>query len=122
MVKRTPAYKNKLKALELERTGAMPSKKKGYKIDKKMQDDLSKELELQIKGAEKPSMWGLLGVRFILLPYTLGKLILWYGSWYWRYKINQTSYSWEDASYLTRRALGAPSDSWEYLVPTLETL
>ncbi|KAL8259350.1 hypothetical protein R6Q59_027303 [Mikania micrantha] len=103
MVKRTPAYKNKLKSLELERTGAMPSKKKGgYKIDKKMQEDLSKELELQIKGAEKPSMWGLLGVRFILLPYTLGK-------------INKTSYSWEDSSYLTRRALGAPPDSWEYL-------
>lgn len=35
MVKRTPAYKNKLKALELERTGAMSSKKKGgHKIDK----------------------------------------------------------------------------------------
>lgn len=106
MVKRTPAYKNKLKALELERTGAMSSKKKGgYKIDKyatihiycfcyvdynfmrcliflwtvfydrKMQEDLSKELELQIKGAEKPSMWGLLVVRFILLPYTLGKVV-----------------------------------------------
>ncbi|XP_076931486.1 chaperone protein dnaJ 50-like [Bidens hawaiensis] len=116
MVKRTPAYKNKLKALELERTGAIASKKKGgYKIDKKMQEDLSKELELQIKGAEKPSMWGLLGVRFILLPYTLGKLVLWYGLWYWRYKIKRTSYSWEDASYLTRRALGAPRDSWEYL-------
>ncbi|GJS10850.1 hypothetical protein Tco_0367646 [Tanacetum coccineum] len=116
MVKRTPAYKNKLKALELERTGTMSSKKKGgSKIDKKLHEDLSKELELQIKGAEKPSMWGLLGVRFILLPYTLAKLVLWYGSWYWRYKINHTSYSWEDASYLTRRALGAPPDSWEYL-------
>ena len=35
MVKRTPAYKNKLKALELERTGTMSSKKKGgSKIDK----------------------------------------------------------------------------------------
>lgn len=35
MVKRTPAYKNKLKALELERTGALSSKKKGgYKLDK----------------------------------------------------------------------------------------
>ncbi|CAI9270172.1 unnamed protein product [Lactuca saligna] len=116
MVKRTPAYKNKLKALELERTGALSSKKKGgYKLDKKTQEELSKELELQIKGAEKPSMWGLLAVRFILLPYTLGKLVLWHGSWYWRYKINRTSYSWEDASYLTRRALGAPPDSWEYL-------
>lgn len=31
MVKRTPAYKNKLKALELERTGGVTSKKKGNK-------------------------------------------------------------------------------------------
>ncbi|XP_073307057.1 dnaJ protein ERDJ7-like [Primulina huaijiensis] len=33
----------------------------------------SRKLELQIKGAEKPTVWGLLGVRFILLPYTVGK-------------------------------------------------
>lgn len=31
MVKKTPAYKNKLKALELERTGGVTSKKKGSK-------------------------------------------------------------------------------------------
>ncbi|XP_075476087.1 chaperone protein dnaJ 50-like isoform X2 [Primulina tabacum] len=31
----------------------------------------SRKLELQIKGAEKPTVWGLLGVRFILLPYTV---------------------------------------------------
>jgi DnaJ family protein C protein 25 len=30
-VKRTPAYKNKLKALELERTGGVSNKKKGSK-------------------------------------------------------------------------------------------
>ena len=30
-VKRTPAYKNRLKALELERTGGVSSKKKGPK-------------------------------------------------------------------------------------------
>lgn len=31
MVKKTPAYKNKLKALELERTGGTTNKKKGNK-------------------------------------------------------------------------------------------
>lgn len=31
MVKKTPAYKNKLKALELERTGGVTNKKKGNK-------------------------------------------------------------------------------------------
>lgn len=30
-VKRTPAYKNRLKALELERTGGVTNKKKGPK-------------------------------------------------------------------------------------------
>lgn len=39
-----------------------------------MDEDLSKELELQIKGAEQPSMWDLIGVRFVLLPYTIGKV------------------------------------------------
>ena len=41
---------------------------------RKMEEELSKELELQIKGAEKPSIWELIGVRFVLLPYTIGKV------------------------------------------------
>ncbi|KAL5972758.1 hypothetical protein ACLOJK_039564 [Asimina triloba] len=74
MVKKTPAYKNRLRALELERRGALSSKKKGCKqMDKKMEEDLSKELDLEIKGAEKPSCWNLLAVKFLLLPYTIGK-------------------------------------------------
>lgn len=39
-----------------------------------VQEDLSKELDLQINGAEKPSLWGLVGVGFVLLPYTLSKV------------------------------------------------
>ncbi|XP_054778643.1 chaperone protein dnaJ 50 [Prosopis cineraria] len=113
MVKKTPAYKNKLKALELERSGGVTNKKKTQKnMDKKMQEDLSKELELQIKGAEKPIVWELIGVRFILLPYTLSKLLLWSGCWFWRYKVKQHPFTWEDASYLTRRSLGVPQDVW----------
>lgn len=41
---------------------------------RKKEEELSKELELDIKGAEKPSFWELLGVRFLLLPYTIGKV------------------------------------------------
>ncbi|KAL0442895.1 UNVERIFIED_CONTAM: Chaperone protein dnaJ 50 [Sesamum latifolium] len=116
MVKKTPAYKNKLKAMELERSGGVTNKKKGNKqINKKMEEELSEELELQIKGAEKPSFWELIGVRCILLPYTLGKLLLWYGCWFWRYQVKKAPYSWEDASYLTRRSLGVPSDSWRHV-------
>lgn len=43
---------------------------------RKVEEDLSNELELQIKGAEKPSIWGLLGIRFILLPYATGKVCI----------------------------------------------
>ncbi|KAA0056881.1 chaperone protein dnaJ 50 [Cucumis melo var. makuwa] len=113
MVKKTPAYKNRLRALELERSGGATNKKKGHKLDKKVDEDLSNELELQIKGAEKPSIWELLGVRFILLPYTIGKLLLWNSCWFWRYKVKKTPYSWEDASYLTQRSLRVPVEAWK---------
>ncbi|XP_041023490.1 chaperone protein dnaJ 50 [Juglans microcarpa x Juglans regia] len=113
MVKKTPAYKNRLRALELERSGGTTNKKKTHKLtNKKMEEDFSKDLDLQIKGAEKPSIWGLLGVRFLLLPYTIGKLLLWSGCWFWRYKVKKAPYSWEDASYLTQRSLGVPLDAW----------
>ncbi|KAJ1423760.1 DnaJ domain containing protein [Sesbania bispinosa] len=114
MVKKTPAYKNRLKALELERSGGITNKKKSQKnMDKKMNEDLSEELELQITGAEKPSVWKLVGVRVVLLPYTLGKLLFWSGCWFWRYKVKKYPYSWEDASYLTHCSLGLPPDRWE---------
>ncbi|KAI5590564.1 hypothetical protein POPTR_004G022600v4 [Populus trichocarpa] len=113
MVKKTPAYKNRLRALELERSGGVTNKKKSNKqMDKKVEEDLSKELELDIKGAHKPSIWELLGVRFIVLPYTIGKLLLWNGCWFWRYKVKQAPYSWEDAVYLTQRSLRVPLDAW----------
>ena len=146
---------------------------------RKLEEDFSKELDLQIKGAEMPSVWELVGVRFVLLPYTIGKvvpmlsfknisnsdcvlfkhnddgyiflliyfsggvsaisiwldadlslrvmeheywwllfyyypiqLLLWSGCWFWRYKVKKAPYSWEDASYLTQRSLGASLDAW----------
>ncbi|KAF5742193.1 Chaperone DnaJ-domain superfamily protein [Tripterygium wilfordii] len=112
-VKKTPAYRNKLRALELERSGGIASKKKGHKqMDKNMEEDLSKELVLDIKGAERPSIWYLIGVQFVLLPYTISKLLLWNGSWFLRYKIKKAPYSWEDASYLTQSSLRVPLDAW----------
>ncbi|ONK78020.1 uncharacterized protein A4U43_C02F13360 [Asparagus officinalis] len=114
MVKKTPAFKNKLKALELERSGGVTNKKKGHKqMDKKVEEDLSNELELQIQGAEKPSMWNLFAVQFLLLPYTLGKILYWQLCWFWRYQIKKASYTWDDACYLTRTCLKLPPEHWE---------
>ncbi|KAH9325773.1 hypothetical protein KI387_005951, partial [Taxus chinensis] len=113
-VKKTPAYKNKLKALELERKGGMENKRKGLKQKNKedVDGEISKELELQIEGAEKPSFWKLFGTQFVLLPYTFGKLLLWAGCWFWRYRIRSLPYTWNDACYLTRGCLRIPLETW----------
>lgn len=42
---------------------------------RKIEEDVGQELELQIKGAEKPSIWDLVGLRFVLLPYSIGKVL-----------------------------------------------
>ncbi|KAG0474234.1 hypothetical protein HPP92_016091 [Vanilla planifolia] len=114
MVKKTPAYKNRLRALELERNGLASNKKKGNKqMDKKVEEELSNELELQIQGTEKPSIWSLFAMQFILLPYALGKMLLWRFCWFWRYQINKAPLTWDDACYLTQACLKIPHDAWQ---------
>lgn len=77
-----------------------------------LEEELRQELELQIHGAEKPAIWNLIGIRFVLFPYTMGKLIFWQACWIWRYWIKQLPYAWEDAGYLTQRCLGIPYTTW----------
>jgi DnaJ family protein C protein 25 len=113
-VKQTPAYRNRLKALEFERTGGIASKKKGQKqVDKKIEVDLSNEVELQIHGVKKPSVWKLFCVQFILLPYYIGKMLSWEFCWFWRYQVKKLPYAWEDACYLTRTSLKMPANTWK---------
>ncbi|KAG8045137.1 hypothetical protein GUJ93_ZPchr0008g13998 [Zizania palustris] len=113
-VKQTPAYRNRLKALEFERTGGLSSKKKGHKqMDKKVEEELSNEVELQIQGVEKPSLWSLYGVQFILLPYSIGKVLSWEICWFWRYHVKKLPYAWEDACYLTRKSLKIHANTWQ---------
>ncbi|CAM0877830.1 unnamed protein product [Alopecurus aequalis] len=113
-VKQTPAYRNRLKALEFERTGGISSKKKGQKqMDKNVENELKGEVDLQIQGVKKPSVWSLYGVQFILLPYVIGKLLTWQICWFWRYRVKKSPYAWEDACYLTRTSLRIPADTWQ---------
>ncbi|RCV31518.1 hypothetical protein SETIT_6G184400v2 [Setaria italica] len=113
-VKQTPAYRNRLKALEFERTGGIANKKKGHKqADKKAEEEVSNEVELQIHGVEKPSVWRLYGVQFILLPYSIGKVLTWEICWFWRYWIKKLPYAWEYACYLTQTSLKIPAGTWK---------
>lgn len=38
-------------------------------------EELSQALDLQIQGAEKPTVWRLVGIRFLLLPYAVAKVM-----------------------------------------------
>lgn len=113
--KQTPAYKNKLKALEAERLGSLSNRKKGSKgkLRGEALEEMEKEVDLQIHGAEKPSPWLLIGTRFVLLPLIIGKLLFWQGSWVYRYTFLREPYAWNDAAYLTRVALGMFSKQWQ---------
>ncbi|KAL0922002.1 hypothetical protein M5K25_005958 [Dendrobium thyrsiflorum] len=114
MVKKTPAYKNRLRALELERNGLVTNKKKASRqMDKKVEEELSNELQLQIQGAEKPTLWNIFAVQFILLPYAVGKKLLRKFCWFWRYHIMKAPLTWDDASYLTQACLKVPHDTWQ---------
>jgi len=81
--------------------------------------EISKELGLQITGAEKLSLWRLLGIQFILLPYTLGKLATWQSWWIWQYWINEKSYTWEDAAFITGNYIKMQSKSLDHDVESL---
>eukprot|EP00271_Cylindrocystis_brebissonii_P012103 TRINITY_DN30196_c0_g1_i1.p1 TRINITY_DN30196_c0_g1~~TRINITY_DN30196_c0_g1_i1.p1 ORF type:complete len:302 (-),score=58.12 TRINITY_DN30196_c0_g1_i1:441-1346(-) len=118
--KRTPAYKNKLKAIEAERMGNAGSRKKGGGFKAKRSEsteDMSNELELQIHGAAKPDYWSLLGVAFVLLPFSVGKGLLWELRWLRHYWWEKQPLAWNDAAYLTRSALGMTALQWQGLDP-----
>ncbi|GBG70407.1 hypothetical protein CBR_g6535 [Chara braunii] len=116
--KQTPAYRNKLKALEWERRGGLVSRKKGGKggrskgVTSEEMENLEAEVEVEVHGAEKPTIWGLVGMRVLLLPYVIGRLLLWETRWIMQYGIKKYPYSWNDAAYLTRRSLGYSEDIW----------
>ena len=51
-------------------------------------------------------------IRGLLINFMFIQVLLWHGFWFWRYKVKQAPYSWEDASYLTRKSLRVPFDAW----------
>lgn len=113
MAKQTPAYKNKLKALEMERMGSTGNRKKGSKLrSSATREEIEKDLELVIQGAEKPDLWHLFGVRLLLIPYACGKLLMWNALWAHAYWWQKKPYAWEDAAYLTRNALAIRGAQW----------
>jgi DnaJ family protein C protein 25 len=64
-------------------------------------------------GYSKPSLWDVLWVQIVLLPYTLSIYIVWWVKWHWRYSVLKEEYSDGDQQYLTRKALRLSMVQWE---------
>ncbi|CAI5461508.1 unnamed protein product [Closterium sp. Yama58-4] len=133
--KQTPAYRNRLKQLELERaaaaaaaassTGGGRGKRGGGRRGGRAADAQQAgaaaaapaengvaELELQVHGADKPCVWRLFGVQVVIFPYLAAKLIWWQVQWFHRYTICRAPLGWNDACYLTRTTLRIPAANW----------
>lgn len=52
---------------------------------------------------------------FFCLHANIFQFVLWYLLWLKRYKIEGKPYTWNDAEYLTRGALGLDSEKWKNL-------
>ena len=64
---------------------------------------------------DKPSLWDVLWVRIVLLPYTLAVYTVWWVKWHWRYSMLKEEYRDVDRQYLTMKALGLTVVQWEVL-------
>ncbi|CAI5984976.1 unnamed protein product [Closterium sp. NIES-64] len=128
--KQTPAYRNRLKQLELERaaaaaaaastTGGGRGKRGGGRRGGRAADTQQAgaaaaappengvaELELQVHGADKPCPWRLFGVQVVIFPYVAAKV-----QWFHRYTMRHAPLVWNDACYLTRTTLRIPAAHW----------
>ncbi|GJP74395.1 hypothetical protein CLOP_g4981 [Closterium sp. NIES-67] len=133
--KQTPAYRNRLKQLELERAAAAAAaastavggrgkrgggRRGGRAADAQQAaaaaaaapEDGVAELELQVHGADKPCLWRLFGVQVVIFPYVAAKLVWWQVQWLHSYTIRCMPLAWNDACYLTRTTLRIPAAHW----------
>lgn len=70
------------------------------------------EVEIGGEGFAKPSIRKLIGVRALLLPYSIAVGIHESFTWYWRFSVNKEEYGDKERVYLTRRILGISEGNW----------
>lgn len=65
------------------------------------------EDKMDIKGAyAKPTLYDILWVQLVVLPYTICKYLHWYGRWTWNFDIMRRPYGEEEKLHLIRKNLG----------------
>lgn len=64
-------------------------------------------------GYSRPSILDVLWLKLLLSPYYIGRYVLWYTHWVWRFNMMGMEYSLREHIYLTRRRLKLSETQWE---------
>lgn len=107
-----PKYRNKALEIAKEEINEKINNKKGRnRLSKAEQkEELERiirkvvEEKMDVKGAyAKPSIWDVLWIQIIILPYTIVKGLCWQANWFWKFNICKEPYGREEQLYLIRR-------------------
>ncbi|XP_014663834.1 PREDICTED: dnaJ homolog subfamily C member 25 homolog [Priapulus caudatus] len=72
------------------------------------------EGNMDIKGGyARPSIYDVLWMKIILLPYAIGKYIIWWLNWVWRFTVKQEPYDIDAKIYLIRKNLKLSETQFE---------
>lgn len=116
-----PKYRNR--ALDIaKQDGLLHVDKRNRKSKSEQKEELDRiiqkviEDKMDIKGAyAKPTLFDILWVQLILLPYTIAKYFYWYFSWIWNHTILKKPLSEEEKLYVIRKYMKLGHHQFESL-------
>lgn len=107
---------NEVYEAELARCkGKLNKAEKDALRDRVEADVLERQCQVGGSGAVNPSLRSLVGVKALLLPYSISVSLYKFSQWHWRFSIQGEAYGKEEYAYLTRRALGVSEGHWNHL-------
>lgn len=106
-----PKYRNQAMGMAQDEINEKVNRKGKNRLSKAEQKEETEKIirkvieeKMDIKGAyAKPSIRDILWIQLALLPYTIGKYLIWYAQWTWRFNILKQPYGEEEKLYLIRR-------------------
>lgn len=118
-----PKYRNR--ALEIaQQQGILQGNQKRARGKSKSEQKEEQELiirsiiedKMDIKGAyAKPTVFDILWVQLITLPYTIVMYLAWYFMWFWKHTILKQPYNHEEKLYIIRKFLNMSQHQFESL-------
>lgn len=118
-VKYQPIFKRRVNELFEAELAALRAKKK--ELSRLEKDILKDKVELEVietqvqlngSGGSPSSLTSLVGVKALMLPYSLSVSCYETLRWHWRFSIQGEAYGPDERAYLTRSALGCSETHW----------